>query len=472
MSAVTTAPSTTAPSTTSAPSPAGHETPAAGVSPDVPRPRPRLRQFAGAMAGSTLEVFDWTIYSTFAPFFAAAFFAGSSRNSSQAFVNTLIVYAVGFVARPIGSLVFGRLSDRRGRRVSLFLTSATALIGTLLLALSPTRASIGMGAAIILVSARIIQGLTHGGEQPAAGAYVSEVAQPHNRGFWSSFVYVSTLAGGIVGTLLGALLTSTPGTHALAAWAWRIPFLLGALGSLVATWLVWRLPETEVFTDTVADAAPVNLLHEMARSWRPALQIIGLTLGLTIAFQNWAAINGYQIAVLHARPAPLMWTSVVTNLLGLLTLPLWGALSDRIGRRPVLFIGFGGLALTTWVLMRHLDGSWQHMALSSGISMVLLAAPLSISPALMAELVPTSIRTIGVGFSYALATAIFGGTVPALQAAIGRHWGPANFGVYVSAAVLVSLLVTLTIPETRGLDLEDADRAVTGVPTTTQEARA
>lgn len=423
-----------------------------GAAATLPAPSPRSRRRLGAaLIGSAVEVFDWTIYSTFAAFFAASFFGhGGDR---AAYLETLVVFAVGFIARPVGSLVFGRISDVHGRRASLIATSATALAGTLLIAVAPTAQTIGLGAAILLVVARVIQGLAHGGEQPAAGAYISEIASPERRGAWSSLIYVSIMLGGVAGTLLGAILSSTLGPDALTAWAWRIPFLVAGLASIIAVALVRRLDETPVFeTSTAAHPRP-SLLREMLRSWRPALQIIGLSLGITIAFQNWAAMAGYHIAIFDAAPAPVMWASVAANLLAVVTLPLWGRLSDRIGRRPVVLIGFIGVAVTTWPLMRLLDGSWQHMLLAMGLSLVLLAAPLSILPALMAELVPTSVRTIGVGFSYALATAIFGGTVPALQAWIAGTWGPQNFGVYVTLAVLVSLGVALTIPETRGTDL-------------------
>lgn len=413
---------------------------------------PSNKKVGGALIGSAMEVFDWSVYSTFAAFFAVSFF-GSGGSDNQAFINSLIVFAVGFIARPIGSLLFGYISDKRGRRVSLFLTSLTALIGTTLLAAAPTHAQVGVGAAIVLVVARVIQGIAHGGEQPAAGAYVAERSTKDNRGALSSLIYVSIMVGGLIATLLGAVLTSSVGKEGLVDWAWRVPFIVGGLGSLAALYSVWRLNETEVFEEATQDAVRPNVWKEMARSWRPSLQIIGLTLGITIAFQNWAAISGFHISVLKANPTHTMWTAVAANLLAIIALPLWGKLSDRIGRKPVLYIGFVGIALSTYVFMRYLDGSWQHMLVAMGVSLILLSGPLAILPALMAELVPTSIRTIGVGFSYALATAIFGGTVPALQAWIGDRWSPQAFGVYVTLTVIVSLLVTLTIPETRGKDI-------------------
>ena len=173
----------------------------------TPQDPRKLRHLYGAMAGSTFEVFDWAIYSTFAAFFATSFFA---KDGVSAFLGANLVFAVGFIARPVGSLIFGHISDTRGRKVSLFGTSAAALLGTAMIALAPTQHTIGIGAAIVLVTARIIQGLAHGGEQPAAGAYVSEMAKPHNRGLWSSWVYVAILAGGLLGNLLGAVLTSVP----------------------------------------------------------------------------------------------------------------------------------------------------------------------------------------------------------------------------------------------------------------------
>lgn len=414
----------------------------------------RKGHLLGALVGSTFEVFDWSIYITFAAFFASSFFASGGIS---AFLGANVVFAVGFIARPVGSILFGRISDIRGRRVSLFATSATALLGTTMIAVAPTQETIGVWAAVILVTARIIQGFAHGGEQPAAGAYISEIARPSNRGAWSSLLYVSILFGGLLGTFLGAVLTTVFTPAEVSAWAWRIAFAVGVLGSLFALWMVSRLPETEVFEEATGPDAPLrerpSLLREMIRAWRPALMIIGLTLGLTIAFQNWAAMTGYHIAVFEAQPNDVFWAAIGANLLAMAALPLWGALSDRIGRKPVLLIGFIGVALSTYLLMNFLDGSPLRMFIAMAISMVLLAGPLAIIPALMAELVPTSIRTIGVGFSYAVATAIFGGTVPALQTWIGNSWGPQAFGIYVTIAVVISILVTLIVPETRGKDL-------------------
>ena len=216
-------------------------------------PSHHRRSLVGAVTGSTLEVFDFTIYGTFAPFFAASFFAAGDPRT--AFLQSLIVLAVGFVARPLGSLFFGHLSDTRGRRISLYATSATALTGTLLIALSPGHNLLGIGAAIVLIVARLLQGFAHGGEQPAAGAYVSEVAKPSNRGQWSSVVYMSILGGAVLGSLIGAVLSSWLGVDILREWAWRLPFLVGALGSVSALVAIHRMPETTVFR---AEAAKVS----------------------------------------------------------------------------------------------------------------------------------------------------------------------------------------------------------------------
>lgn len=407
------------------------------------------KKLSGALIGSAMEVFDWQVYSTFAAFFAASFF-GNQDNKS--FIQTLVVYAVGFVARPIGSLIFGGIADVRGRRASLLATSATAFVGTVLVATAPTHEQIGVGAAIILVTARIIQGLAHGGEQPAAGAYMAEQSSLKNRGRLSSYVYVSVMVGNIVATLLAALITAVFSKEDISSWVWRIPFIVGGLGSMMALYSVWRLRETEVFE---AETSKPPLARQMAKSWRPALQIIMLTWGLTVAFQNWAVIAGFHIQVLHANPNHVMWTAVAANVVTAIALPLWGSLSDVIGRKPILYIGLGGLVVSAYPLMEFLDGSWQHMLVAMTTSMVLLAGPLAILPGLMAELVPTSIRTIGVGLAYAISTAIFGGTVPALQAWIGSQRHPQQFGIYVSLACLISLLVVLRIPETKHRDLAE-----------------
>jgi MHS family alpha-ketoglutarate permease-like MFS transporter len=418
--------------------------------PAAPPTRHRPRLF-GTLVGTGVEMFDWTIYSTFASFFATSFFGADLQ---LAYLNSLIVFAVGFIARPLGSLLFGRISDTRGRRISLLGTSTFALIGTLMIALSPTHGMIGVGAVIVLIAARVIQGLAHGGEQPAAGAYVSEEADRHHRGAAASLIYVSFTVGTLVGTLIGALLSSVVGQEALTTWAWRVPFVIAGLFSVVALVLVHRVPETQVFTTTASEHERPHVLREMVRAWRPTLLIVLVTFGVTIAIQNWVAISGFHIAVFGSDSSQILWTAVFANAVSIPVLPLWGKLSDRIGRRPVMMIGLGGVILTSYPLMAFLDGSWQHMAVSMTLSQVLLMGPLAILPAVMAELVPTSVRTIGVGFGYAVATAVFGGTVPALQAWIGATWSPQAFALYITFAALVSLLVVLfLVPETRAKDL-------------------
>lgn len=404
-------------------------------------------------------MFDWTIYSTFASFFATSFFGADLQ---LAYLNSLIVFAVGFIARPLGSLLFGMISDTRGRRISLIGTSLFALIGTLMIAFSPTHGLIGAGSVAVLITARVIQGLAHGGEQPAAGAYISEEADRHHRGAASSLIYVSFVAGTLLGTLIGAGLSSVVGPEALSAWAWRIPFVAAGLLSVLALVLVHRIPETQVFAENADAHERPHVLRDMVRNWRPTLLIVMVTFGVTISIQNWASMSGYHIAVFGSDSTQTLWAAVFANAVSIPLLPLWGRLSDRIGRKPVMIIGLGGIVLTCYPFMAFLDGSWQHMVITMTISQAMLMAPLAILPAVMAELVPTSVRTIGVGFGYALATAVFGGTVPALQAWIGGAWGPAVFGIYVTAAALVSLLVVaFAVPETRAKDLTEVSETPT-----------
>lgn len=418
--------------------------------------RGRAKVLALIGIGNALEWFDWTIYAIFAGFFAGQFF--DATDPVSAILSTLAVFAVGFFARPFGGFLFGWIGDRSGRRTAMTVTVGTAAAGSLLIGAAPTFDQIGVGASLLLLLARLAQGLAHGGELPSAQTYVAEVAPAPRRGLWSSFIYVSGTAGIMVGTLMGAVLATVLSAPAMVAWGWRVPFLLGGVLGVYALVMRRRMAETATFEDAAAaraadagnrESVPVLIV----RHRRQMLQVIGITVGITVVYYAWAiAAPGFAMTR-GVDKSGALWAGVVANLVFIAALPAWGALSDRIGRKPVSLGCCLALAVAVFPLNASLGDTALQLGVTMSLALILIAGPASIGPALFAEIFPTRIRMMGFGVAYSLAVAVFGGTVPYLQTWFAAHLGLAAFNGYVVAALLVSAVVVATLPETRGRSL-------------------
>ncbi|WP_037367284.1 MFS transporter [Amycolatopsis orientalis] len=429
----------------------------------------RRRTLFGLGAGNAMEWFDWNVYATFASFFAAQFF--NAHSAVSALLSTLAVFAVGFAARPVGGWVFGWIADRKGRQLAMALTVAIAAAGSLVIGLSPTYGQIGVGASVILVVARLAQGLAHGGELPSAQTYIAEVAPPARRGLWSSLIYFSGTCGVLVGTLLGAVLSGVLTHEQMLSFGWRIPFILGGVFGIYSLYVRLRMRETEVFQASKKGGA-----KEKGQIWQtikqhPKLlaQVVGLTVGATVIYYMWAvAAPSYAITVRGVPPTGALWAGVFANVVFLIALPLWGMLSDRIGRKPVLFIAIAGLLLLSFPLNAMVGHQAWQLFVAMSIALIFMAGFSSIGPAIYAEIFPTRIRAVGVGVPYSIAVAAFGGTAPYLQTLFAGNGHPSLFIIYGIVLMVISALVTFTLPETRGVDLrektETAGRAVTNIP--------
>ena len=406
--------------------------------------------------GNALEWFDWTIYAIFAGFFASQFF--DATDPVSAVLSTLAVFAVGFFARPFGGFLFGWIGDRSGRRTAMTVSVGTAAAGSLLIGAAPNFDQIGVGASLLLLLARLAQGLAHGGELPSAQTYVAEVAPAQRRGLWSSFIYVSGTAGIMVGTLMGAVLATALSESAMAAWGWRVPFLFGGVLGVYALVMRRRMAETETFSDAATARATETGSREsvwvlMKRHRKQMLQVIGITVGITVVYYAWAiAAPGFAMTR-GVDKSDALWAGVVANLVFIAALPAWGALSDRIGRKPVSLGCCVALAVAVFPLNAALGDTALQLGVTMSLALLLIAGPAAIGPALFAELFPTRIRMMGFGVAYSLAVATFGGTVPYLQTWVASHIGLAAFNGYVVAALLVSAAVVTTLPETRGRSL-------------------
>lgn len=403
--------------------------------------------------GNAMEWFDWAIYATFAPFFATQLF--DSDDPASAVLSTLAVFAVGFLARPLGGLMFGVLSDTVGRKSAMTLAVALAAAGSLLIAVTPTYAAVGVFASIVLLAARLIQGLAHGGEMPSAQTYISEVAPRERRGLWATLIYISGTLGNLFGILLGAVLALVLTNDDMLAWGWRVPFFIGAAFGLFSVFMRMRMHETRVFDKAVRKAATREpLLRQIVRHRRKALQILALTVGGTVNYYVWGiSAPTYASTQLGMDRGAALWASLGANIVFLVALPLWGLVSDRVGRKPVLIINAMGCAALFFPMNAILNADPLSLFVAQSVMMIFVAASSSIVPAAFAELFPTEIRTVGVAVPYSIGVALFGGTAPYLQAWMGANLGPHAFSIYAVLLLLITLVAIGTIPETKGIDL-------------------
>lgn len=414
--------------------------------------RTRLRAILGGSAGNLVEWYDWYVYAAFALYFAPVFFP--KGDATAQLLQSAAVFAVGFLMRPIGGWLMGVYADRHGRKAGLTLSVSLMCGGSLAIALTPTYAEIGALAPAILLVARLAQGLSLGGEYGASATYLSEMAGRRHRGFFSSFQYVTLIAGQLTALAVLLLLEATLGEAALEAWGWRIPFAIGGVLALVVFWLRRRLVETPSFAAAQADAgAPRSGALILFRDHpREALTVMALTAGGTLAFYAYSIYMQKFLANTAGFPratASLIMTAALT--LFMLVQPLAGALSDRIGRKP-LMVGFGVLGLvTTWPIFTALEGVRDPYAAFGLVlaALLIVTGYTSINAVVKAELFPAHIRALGVAFPYALSNTIFGGTAEYVALWFKSEGLERGFYLYVTAMIGLSLIVYLRMRDTR-----------------------
>ncbi|WP_244420122.1 MFS transporter [Streptomyces hygroscopicus] len=423
------------------------------ASPDGARPPSRLRQLAAASIGNAVEWYDWYAYSFLAVYFAGQIFPEGAGNSLVPLLSTFAVFAVGFFMRPVGGLLMGAVADRRGRRTALTLTILLMGGGSLLVALTPTYAATGVLAPLILVVARLVQGLSVGGEFAASTTFLVESAGPGRRGLFSSFQYVSTTAGQLLASGTAALLAALLTEQQMGEWGWRVAFLVGALLSLLGLWIRRGAQETRSSEQQAADRP--GIFEALRRHPRQSLLICGITAGGTIAYYTWTT---YLPTYAQVNAGFDKGDSLTVGTLSLaffaLLQPLGGMLSDRIGRKPLL-LGFSlGFAVLAVPLLHLVSDSFASLLLVQCAGMVLLTGYTAIAAAVNAEVFPARVRAAGIGFPYSLTVALFGGTAPYVGTWFKQAGHADLFPWYVSALCLVSFLVYLTLPETSRQKLE------------------
>jgi MHS family alpha-ketoglutarate permease-like MFS transporter len=416
-------------------------------SPSIQRNNP-IRSIVAASAGNLVEWFDFYVYAFTALYFSAAFFPGGDATAQL--MKTSGVYALGFFARPLGSWIFGRIADRTGRRHSMVIAVLLMSFGSLMVACLPTYASIGVMAPVLLTVARVIQGISVGGEYGTSAAYMSEVARPGRRGFYASFQYVTLIGGQLLATIVLVVLQVFLTPDELSAWGWRIPFIIGAIAALVALYLRSSLEETTTAeTRAHKDAGTIRGLLAHPRS---VLIVFGYTAAGSLLFYTYTTyMQKYLVnsAGFETKVATNIMTAVLFCFM--VVQPAFGALSDKIGRRAsMLCFGVFGVLAT-----RPLLGAIGAVATPvEAFALVLLGLAgvsfySSISGIVKAEMFPVQIRGLAVGLPYALANASFGGTAEYAALWFKSRGIETSFFWYVTAVAVVGLVSVFFMPDNR-----------------------
>ncbi len=411
---------------------------AAAAGQDVRR---RVLAIVGASSGNLVEWIDFYIYSFCALYFAPAFFP--SWNTTTQLLNTAGVFAAGFLMRPIGGWLFGRIADKHGRRAAMMISVLMMCGGSLVIAVLPTYAQIGALAPLLLLVARLFQGLSVGGEYGTSATYMSEVALQGRRGFFASFQYVTLIGGQLCALLVLVILQQTLSSDALKAWGWRIPFVVGAAAALISLYLRKSLDETSTSESRKAkDAGTIRGVWQHKGAF---LTVVGFTAGGSLIFYTFTTyMQKYLVntAGMHAKTASNVMTAAL--FVYMLMQPMFGALSDKIGRRMSMILFGTGAVIGTVPLMHALGGVTSPLA-AFGLIVVALAIVsfyTSISGLIKAEMFPPEVRAMGVGLSYAVANAIFGGSAEYVALWFKSVGSESSFYWYVTVLCAISLLVS------------------------------
>jgi len=408
----------------------------------------RLKSIMAGSAGNLVEIYDWFAYSSFAIYFAKVFFPHGDRTLQL--LNAAAVFLVGFLFRPVGAWLMGRYADHKGRRAAMVLSVSLMCLGSLIIGLTPGYAAIGPLAPAILVGARILQGISLGGEYGTSATYLAEMAGRKHRGFWSGIFYMTLILGQLGAALTLNLMQAAMPGEAIQAWGWRVPFFVGGALALAVFWIRRGMDETPSFARRGAERA--SLLMLFARHPRASLTVIGLTAGGTLTYYVYGAYTlQFLVNTAHFTKAAAAAINTGTLALFIISQPFFGALSDRVGRRPLL-IAFGILgSLTAWPILSalaHAHDFWTAFALVMA-GMLIVSLYTSINAVVKAELFPTEVRALGVALPYALANSIFGGGAEYVALGFKNAGHESGFFTYVTVVVLLSLAVYVWMPDTR-----------------------
>lgn len=437
------------------------------------------KSLLASTVGQLLEWYEWSAYAVFAPFIAQVMF--NPHDPVSALLSTLAVFAVGFLVRPLGGVVFGSVADKKGRKLVLITTMLTMAAASVLISVMPTYESIGVWASVGLLLARMIQGFAHGGESAAANSYVAEIAPRHRRGQWGSLVFVAIFGGSVMAYTLGGGITSVLAESAVAEWGWRIPFLLGAVLALVALYMRRGMVESAVHEhdqEARNDDAPQQMHDEdpavtttrnrtestpkvrtgKHSQLKAILVVIAMVSGITAAHYTWTSyVSTYAIVEQNMAPQAAYWVTVIAQVIALISLPLWGRLSDRIGRKPVLYFFAVAMIIIQFPLMGLISDQPWTLFVAATLALLIVAASGALLSCVMSEVFPTKFRTRNIGLAYSVSVAVFGGSAPYLNQlfnSIEMSW---LSSLYIVILCVVTLFAVRLLPETKGIDLNSVE---------------
>lgn len=415
----------------------------------------RRTQILSGSVGHLVEYFDWSAYSFLAIYFSRQFFPGDAE-SVVPLLATFTVFAVGFLARPLGGVLMGRMADRYGRRPTLAAGVAMMGVGSLLIGVAPTYAQVGVLAPVVLVLARLIQGLSTGGELSTATAFLVESAPPGRRGAYGSIVNVGSSLGKVLCLLAITLLVGTVGADAMADWAWRVPFLVGAVLAVVAGWIRRSAAET-LATPARGASGAANPYREILVGHRGAFVRAFVLASTTAAvFYAWSTFVPTWAVLTSGLPkeSAVTVSAIAFVAYGLVQIPL-GLLSDRIGRKPLMYAFLVIGAVATVPLFLAISDRFVTVLAVQCAGMGITALMMASLGTALAEMFPARIRVLATGSAFALATAVFGGTVPAIGTALHERGLDLAFPLYLVALHLIALPVVLRSRETAHTPLPD-----------------
>lgn len=425
------------------------------------RPANMRRAVAAGSIGALVEWYDFAVYAYLATVLARLFFPANDPTTSL--LSSLAVFGVGFVLRPLGGIVFGHYGDRFGRRNALAAAIILMAASTLAIAALPTYSQVGVLGPALLVIARMAQGLAAGGEWGGGTSFLVEYAPEHRKGLYGSLHQCATIGGFVCGITMSTVLNAVLGDAALLSYGWRIPFAVGALGALVGLYLRLRMDDTPDFRalEQTRSVARAPIVETFAKHSRGVFRAIGVVLGWTIAYYALIGMPSFAAGITDVALSVALTTNLIAMLVHLLLLPIAGAVSDRVGRKPLLLtatIGLGIVAYPSYALMSH--GTFGHLLLGQLIFAVVLAVFSGPAPAALAELFPTRVRHSSLSIGYNIATAAFGGTAPFVVTFVvsrtGNSLAPA---LYVIAGAVVTAVVLAFMTETGGRALPAPDEA-------------
>ena len=398
------------------------------------------RAVSAAVIGNVLEWYDFSVYAFVAVIIARKFFP--SDNEVSALLATFLAYGLGFVARPLGGIILGRVGDTHGRKTALLITIALMAIGTVLVGILPTYAAIGVAAPLLLVVARLMQGFSAGSEWGSSTAYIVEWAPADKRGLYGSFQQMSVVAGLLLGSGIAALMNTIFTPDQMDAWGWRVPFLLGGILGPIGLWMRRTIDETPAYAQARAVPAPTAPTES---GLVMAARAFGFTIVWTVCFYILLSyMPTYTQKYVKLSASAALWANTIGLLVLMLGIPLMGILSDRIGRKPLLLACCIAFVVLPYPIFSFLvsGASFAQLVAVQVLFAILISCFSGAGPAAIAEMFPTRLRSTWMTSGYALAVAIFGGFAPAISVyLIDKFNSPLAHTFYLMAAAVVSTIV-------------------------------